>query len=81
MSEGQAIKQPLTLEDVSNRMNAVCDEFVEAMVRTKAGYETNIAALCAEMDASPDLDKNAAASIVLGRLKKMMEDAQAVLGE
>lgn len=79
MSEGQAIKQSLTLDDLAQRMNATCDEYVEAMVRAKARYETNVAILCEAIDASPDLDKNAAGSIVLGSVKKMMTDAAAVL--
>jgi hypothetical protein len=74
------LNAPLTLDDVSSRINTICADYIEAAQRVKTSYETAIDTLSAAIDASPDLDKDAVASIVLGRIKKMMTEAQAVFG-
>ncbi|WP_085044358.1 hypothetical protein [Ensifer aridi] len=70
----------ITLDEVAKRTDAVCTEYVDDMKRVKASFEEKFAAIAAAIDASPDLDKDATASIVLGRIKKMIGDAAAVLG-
>lgn len=68
------IKQPLTLDDVSKRIDKICTDYFENVKRVKAEYDTGLEALSADLDASPELDQDAAISIVMGRCKRMLSE-------
>lgn len=76
----EPVRQPLTLEDVSQRINTICNDYVEQAQRVKASYEAAIDVLAAAVDASPDIDQSAVTSIVLGRVQAMMVDVQKAFG-
>lgn len=76
----EVTKQPLTLDDVSKRVNTIMTDYVEQAKRVKDSYETALDALAADVEASPDLDKEAVNSIIFGRMKKMLTEAAQVFG-
>lgn len=83
-NEGNHIKAEVhatvTLNDVSVMINAACEEFIMGAVDLRNALDANIKALADAVDATPDIDKDAVASIVMGRIKRMMAEAQTVLG-
>lgn len=76
----EPIRQPLTLDDVSQRINTICNDYVKQVVILKAGYGSAVDALAEAVEASPDIDQDAVVSIVLGRVKAMMTEIAEVVG-
>ncbi|NTI22351.1 hypothetical protein G6M87_10830 [Rhizobium rhizogenes] len=72
--------QPITLDDVSTRINAICDDYLADAKNAKTKYETQLQTFANDIDASPDLDKDAAGSIVLGRIKKLLHEVAEAVG-
>lgn len=69
----------MTLDQLSQRINTICDDFLKEVTETKLNMDNRLDTLKIEIDASPDLDKNASISIVFGRLQRMMEEAAEAL--
>jgi hypothetical protein len=70
------VKIPVkSLDELSNRINTICDDYVRDIKAAHGDYVAACEELSQRTDASPDLDQNAVASIVLGRIKKMIADA------
>lgn len=69
----------ITLDQLSQRINRICDDYVKEIKETKLNYDTQLEELEKAVDASPDLDQSAAMSIVMNRVQRMIVDtAQAV---
>lgn len=64
----------ITLDDVSKRIDKICTDYFENVKRVKAYYDTGLEALSADLDASAELDQDAAISIVMGRCKRMLSE-------
>jgi len=69
-----------SLDELSNTINTICDDYVREIKAAHDAYLKACDELSERTDASPDLDQNAVASIVLGRVKKMIADAGELLG-
>lgn len=64
----------MTLDDLTRRINEICSENVETARAAKLQFDMSVEALAKAVDASPDLDKSAAASIVMGRVNRMVSE-------
>lgn len=71
---------PLTLDDVSKRINAICEAYLERCIAAHAVYIAELEALGTAVDASPDINQNAVGLIVLGRVKELMADVSKAIG-
>lgn len=71
---------PLTLDDVSKRINAICEAHLERCNAAQATYESEIEALSVAVEASPDIDQNAVGLIVLGRVNAMVTEISKAIG-
>jgi hypothetical protein len=74
-----AITPSITFDQLSQRINTICDDFVKEAKECKQKYDSDLDDLKAAIDASPDLDQDAAISIVFGRVKRMMTEAAEAL--
>lgn len=64
----------LTLDDVSRRINEICFSHVENAKRFQEVYASALEKLADDVEASADIDKNAVASIVMGRVNTMVKE-------
>lgn len=71
----------ITLDQLSQRINTICEDFIKEALESKQKYDNDLDALKAAIDASPDLDQDAAISIVFGRVKRMMVETAEAIGE
>jgi hypothetical protein len=75
----EPIRQPLTLDDVSKRIDAICEAHLERCKKAHTIYSAELDSLADAVEASPDINQNAVGLIVLGRVKTLMaEVAEAI---
>lgn len=68
-----------SLDELSNRINTICDDYVRDIKTAHDSYLDACEELAKRTDAS-ELDQEAVASIVLGRVKRMIADAGKAIG-
>ncbi len=72
--------EPVTLDDVSRRIDAICEAHLERCKTAQAAYSDDLDALAAAVEASPDINQNAVGLIVLGRVKTLMTEVEKAIG-
>jgi predicted AAA+ superfamily ATPase len=70
----------VTLDDVSKRIDAICEAHLERCTTAQAAYSADLDALAAAVEASPDINQNAVGMIVLGRVKTLMAEVARAIG-
>lgn len=70
----------VTLDYVSKRINQICTDHVERSKVLIAQFETEAGALAEAVEASSDIDQNAVALIVLGRVNVMAKELERLAG-
>lgn len=71
---------PVTLDDVSKRIDAICEAHLERCKTAQAAYSAELDALAAAVEASPDINQNAVGMIVIGRVKTLMTEVAQAIG-